>query len=325
MVFFEVFFVFSLSYLLLSWSGLNSGWKWVIGFGLVLLSLEPFVYDLSLGQLSVVLLLLLCLCWLCLRRGFDSVGGLFLGVVIAVKLQAWPVVVYLLLRRRWIAVFVALSVVVVSNSVVAYVVGLDQLISYYFDVGPAILSTYRGDAWNTSVYSWGWTLFAGTNSVVTPSLGNGAISDSLVALAPFSAWLSVLAVFVGGLYYVFRTQDFDIAFSLLVCVSVLVSPIVWIHYYTWVVIPLAVLWYRLYQIGVPNREFRYALGLSFLMSFCWGIVGRAAYFLSRLPPNHLSSIMFIFVIYVPTGALIGLMAFLVRVDKLYTQHLNREV
>ena len=136
---FEVFCVFALSYLLLNWSGLNLGWKRVVGLGLVLLSLEPFVYDLSLGQLSVVLILLLCLCWLCLRRGYDSVGGLFLGVVIAVKLQAWPVVVYLLLRRRWIAVFVALSVVVVSNGVVAYVVGLDQLVSYYFNVGPYLL------------------------------------------------------------------------------------------------------------------------------------------------------------------------------------------
>src|SRR5262245_26055508 len=55
----------------------------------------PVVESLYIGQLNSCLLLLLLSAWLALRAEKESLGGALLGAAIALKLMAWPIVVFL--------------------------------------------------------------------------------------------------------------------------------------------------------------------------------------------------------------------------------------
>jgi hypothetical protein len=73
----------------------------VLATVLAFLAWQPVYMDLNLGQVMIPILLLLTLMWLALRAGNDFRAGLLLGTVMAIKLYAWPIALFLLLKGRW--------------------------------------------------------------------------------------------------------------------------------------------------------------------------------------------------------------------------------
>src|SRR5262249_20722017 len=124
--------------LLLRWWGkpINAGRAATL-FGIAL-GWMPIVEELWLGQLSSCLLLLLLGAWFALRVEKDFLGGAMLGGLIALKLTAWPIVIFLALRRRWNGVIAAASVLVAANLLAMAVLGLGCVKNYYLEVGPQV-------------------------------------------------------------------------------------------------------------------------------------------------------------------------------------------
>ncbi|MCA1731338.1 MAG: glycosyltransferase 87 family protein [Actinobacteria bacterium] len=78
---------------------LRAGWA-VVGVGLLLLS-SPLLGTLALGQMYPLLTLGLVAAWIADRRGRLTSPGVALGLVVALKPQLAPVILWPLVRRRW--------------------------------------------------------------------------------------------------------------------------------------------------------------------------------------------------------------------------------
>ncbi len=87
----------------------------------------------------------------------------------------------------------------------------------------------------------------GGNYIYAPPLVN------LPQIAPVvSAGLAAAFLFA-GLMWAIRSSDKDIAFSIMMCVIVAVSPISWDHYYIMIVISLVIMLLNLSQRAFPNK------------------------------------------------------------------------
>jgi len=232
--------------LLLKWWGnaLAPWQKLVAGVGF--LSAGPVIYELRAGQLNSLLLILLLLSWFSLRKEKDVIGGALLGAIVSLKLLIWPVIIYLLLRRRWTALAAAGVVITVTHIIAAFAIGASSVVHYYLKAGPQVAQFYRTDPQNISVWTLGWRLFGQSGGLSPDQTFPPSLWVDLATYAvPAALTAIVLAVSL-------RAKLFDTAFAELVCVSLLVNPVAWYHYLVIAFIPVAIAARRLQQLDLPT-------------------------------------------------------------------------
>jgi hypothetical protein len=237
----------------------------IIFFSLLILNWSPFRYDLVVGQLMTLLLVFLIGAWQALRSGKDIKGGVFLGCLISLKLIAWPVVIFLSIRRNWAAVIATGVTVVTANLGAGLMMGLDRVAYYYFKVSIIVSPLYHAYESNFSMWTIGWRMFEGTGSPVLLGLE----APPLVA-APAVAHLVSLAIpmvlLALSLTLALRAHSFDTSFGILVCVSILVNPVAWSHYLILISIPLSIVARRLLTLDLLGKETWWLLFLGLLLS-----------------------------------------------------------
>jgi glycosyl transferase family 87 len=168
---------------------------------------QPIFLDLYHGQVMIPILLMLTLVWLALKAGKDVTAGLLLGVVISVKLYAWPIAIFLLLKRRWGALAAASVVFIATNVVMLAWVGSATLSDYYLRVGRSVLEEYKFYSLNFSAWCMGLRSFGLAGAVI--------MSASVLLLALFLA---------------LRSKDFDSGFMIMLTAAIVLQPISWTHY-----------------------------------------------------------------------------------------------
>jgi len=206
---------------------------------LVLALTSPVVLQgLYWGNLTLALLLPLALAWRYRERA--TIAGIAVGSAVAAKLIAWPLVVWLVVTRRYrAACFAAASAVVLVAGSWA-VVGVEGMLDY-----PALLRETQ------DVYATRSDSLAG----VLGGLG------ASVTFAVACCWLAGLAL-VGLALWAARRDDGDRrAFALLVGAAIVASPIAWPNYAALLFVPIAVTWPRL----APAWFFGYAVWLAGLL------------------------------------------------------------
>ena len=247
--------------LLARWWGRPLG---VRGTALILLGLlgwVPLVEGLWFGQLTTLLFLLLLLAWGALRREADGLGGALLGLIFAIKLAAWPMLLFLALRRRWRAAAAAGVVIALTHGLAAAVLGIEVVRDYYLEVGPQVAALYRGHDTNYSLTTLGTRLFEGfgNNFRVAPLYASPALAR-LATLLVSGAALSA------GMWAALRARSFDTAFGLLVGLGVLLSPIAWTHYLLVILLPAAILLRRMLTEGASKRRWRALFAMMLAIS-----------------------------------------------------------
>jgi len=268
---FELVCLLATLLLFLRWWGASlNPIKVAVLFGLGLLW-TPVNEELWQGQFMSFLLLLLVGAWLALRAGKQVLGGVLLGGLIAIKMMAWPIVLFLALRRQWRSAGAAAAVVVTANLLAMAVMGVNVVTDYYLKAGPLNAKLWRPAEWNFSVWAWGIRLFEGAGFSYHLSPWWPA-----PALATIATYLLPLVVLLLGMALAWRAANFDTAFSLLAVVSILVSPIAWYFYLLLALIPLVVLARRLVKMGLPVEPSVLALGFWLLMSIKPGIYDQLA-------------------------------------------------
>ena len=171
------------------------------------LAWQPIFIDFYHGQVMIPILLLLTLVWLALKAGKDVKAGILLGIVISIKLYAWPLAVFLLLKGRWRAPVAAFIVFIAANALMVGWVGSATVIDYYTRVGAAVLEEYKFYPLNFSAWCLGLRSFGLVGAVVM------AVSVLL--------WTFFLAL---------RSRDFDSGFMIVLAGATILQPISWIHY-----------------------------------------------------------------------------------------------
>jgi hypothetical protein len=310
--------------LLLRWLGGRSGWALTIFLTFLAFAWTPFRDEVTVGQLMTPLLVLLIGAWLALRSGKQTLGGILLGCLVALKLMAWPIVIFLALRKNWRAVIAAGVTGAIAHLGAALLMGIDRVVHFYIEVSRVVSPLYHGHEANFSLWTIGWRLFEGTGSPVLFGLKAPPLMDvpdvaKYVSLALPAALLGV------GLLLALRARSFDAAFSILVCVSLLVNPVAWSHYLILTLIPLVVVGRRLFALDLPTRETWIILALSLLL-----FIPRLGFrrFLVRLagqdttlqsPPVPFAVALLTLI---PAVAIIGLMCFVWHLDRTFPENLK---
>lgn len=198
---------------------------------------HPILADLAIGQVMCVELFFLSLAWTYLKDNQEIKGGFILGWAVTMKLIVWPLVLLLLLKRRFRATMAVLGVVCVCNLLAALVFGFATVKDYYLRAGPQVAAYYKFDTLNFSVATIGERLTVGTKSTMTPNLETAPL---IVAprLARFISLVVIAAVLSTGIYLALKCHHFSLAYAGMIALALLLSPTTWWYYSVLLVLPL---------------------------------------------------------------------------------------
>jgi hypothetical protein len=217
-----------------------------------LLLIHPaFVDQLVLAQRQSLILLLLVLTMRWLEQERDGAAGLTLAL--AAALRAFPLLIagYLIVRRRWRALGFTVLGLVLIGSVTAAALGIHQCVSYVQIVHGADAQWVMSQPWNLALHAFIWRMF---RDAFGPAPGN-TIRELQIVITMGSA-LAILGATIRATSQAKSGPDMDSrAFSLWVAASVILSPVVWIHYMVLLSIPLV----RMVVASIGNRCSRRAL------------------------------------------------------------------
>jgi len=239
------------------------------GIAALLFTWYPFVVELTLGQLMVPMLALLAGAWLALRRGRSMLMGMLTGLAILLKPVPWPVLLLFVWGKDRSALFGATAVILIGYIAAGLAIGLDKFARYFTAVLPLVNQIYHAHAWNISVFSIGWRLFEGTGSsvlegIVAPPAIHSAGAASLVSVA------LPCFVLLAACFALRRQRALDVSLGVMLCISILVSPISWNHYLVLAVIPAAQVIHWLIRHRFPPKETNLALIVAGLLIVDWG-------------------------------------------------------
>jgi hypothetical protein len=168
------------------------------------------------GNVTLPLALMIALAWR--HRDRPLVAGLLTAVAISIKPFVWPLGLWLLATRRWKAAACALASGLVINLVSWWILGYDQISQYLH------LSARDTDA----LWKGGYSMLA-----VAHHLGFGrTVGEGLLLVA------SALAA-AGVLHAGLVKRDGRQALGLTIVLMLVASPLLWAHYFSLLLIPLA--------------------------------------------------------------------------------------
>ncbi len=248
----EIVCLFFICFLLLHWLG-RPKWMLTVLMTPALLSWLPFFNELLIGQLMIPLMLLLIIAWQALRHDKNITGGILLGVAITLKLIAWPIVIFLAVKNNWRATITSIAIFVISNLIAGLIISFDKVTNYYLKIGPLIAQLHRNHAKNFSLWSIANRVFEGTNSTILLGLKIHPLFHAPLVAKYFSFVLPISFLII-CLFFAYRARSFDSCFGMLICASILISPVAWAPYITLILIPILVAGRMLYLMDWPNKE-----------------------------------------------------------------------
>ncbi|HVC32279.1 MAG TPA: glycosyltransferase family 87 protein [Chloroflexota bacterium] len=276
-------------YLLGAIGGRRPAWLATLAIAAGAFAWYPITVEVEYGQLVLLSLLLLCSARLAWLSGRSSVSGGLVGLAVLIKPVPWPLILLFALRRDWRAFVVSSGTVVLGYGISAVAVGYSHFLSYFTKVNPPVTYAYRGDAANQSLWTVGWRVFEGTQPAAFGDLARGGFAaspviTSLPAALIVSPAVPVLALL--GACLVARSRlSLDASLGLMICVSVLVSPISFGYDLALCAIPIVQVIDWLAAHGYPARQTNAALLVATLLIVPDSSWGQLAFVLGSLG-NH---------------------------------------
>ncbi len=215
----------------------------------LLVAIAPLAQDLVYGQWMVPLLLVVTLAWMDGRHGRPWRSGLWLGLAMGIKPIFWPLLLIWGVRRLFKALGAALVSCGSLWGAALLVVGPAGVVDY-FRAGVLVAPYYRAFAFNFSLLTLGYRLFEGTGSALILSVTAPPLMN-VPALAPVVSFVLTGVILVGSFWYQSRLDE-EGAFGVGWLGSLLLSPVVWRHYFVLALWPLALGVKRLRVQGWPE-------------------------------------------------------------------------
>lgn len=232
------------------WRG-RVDWVHAILVLFLLLSWYPVMVDLLYGQLSILITTLLLVALLALRKDKKILAGLVIGLSVAIKMFTWPLIIYFALKKDWRTLLTSCLTAIGLNLIALMVMGIGPIMDYYLQVTRQVAAIYHSFLTNYSLWSIGYRLFEGTRPIGVDFISAPPLVN-LPQIAPLVSAGLAAAFLLTGLIWAIRSRDRDIAFAILVCVIIAISPISWDHYYVMIIISLAVLSFNLSNHSFPT-------------------------------------------------------------------------
>lgn len=193
---------------------MRAGWA-IVGAGMLLFS-SPLLGTLALGQMYPLVALGLVAAWVADRRGKLMVSGVALGLVVAVKPQLAPVILWPLVRRRWRTLVATLASGFAATLAAIVVAGPGALLDWLKYVGIRRPDGY----WDNNTLPGAAVRLFEENDFVEP-----------IATLP---WMLPVAYVLGAgiviLTAITARRGSEAGLWALVAASLLASPIAWHNY-----------------------------------------------------------------------------------------------
>lgn len=198
----------------------------LVGAALLIFATYEAMFDsLRLGQVDGIIVFCLALAFVLLRRGRHPAMGAPLALAAILKLSPALVIGYFVWRRAWLVVMVAAASLALLAVVSMAVAGRDNNVTFVRDIMPRLMkgSTFYdnvsiGGA-ATRAYFGRWSWYYEDEVPQWPVLLRGGV-------------LALNVVIVLGAY-VAAGRDEETGFMLATAVAILVSPVAWSFYPTW--------------------------------------------------------------------------------------------
>ncbi|MFZ6031103.1 MAG: glycosyltransferase family 87 protein [Chloroflexota bacterium] len=233
--------------------------RWSLIFLGGLLCWYPVQGHIAIGQFSILIALLLVLAWQNLRKGRQTLGGLFVGVACLLKLFPALLVVYFLFRRKWLALSTMVLAIGLGYSLALAVVGFEDTWHYFTVVIPQDVEVFAAFPVNLSL-----------NGVFSRLFTSSPWIAPLADLPWLAAWLTnllVVSITAGLAWLVYRLPPNlpgdDLAFALHLPAMLLLSPLTWWH--ANILLFLALVWLLKNQGFQKNRAGLMLLLVAFLL------------------------------------------------------------
>lgn len=214
--------------------------RWlVIGTGLCWYPLQA---HLATGQFSVFIALLVTSAWLLLRQRRDAAAGALLGLAMLIKLFPGLLALWLLLRRRWLAL-AAMGVVFTAGMLFSQVaVGAEDFWRYFTEIAPQDVAEYAVYPINASLRGVFGRLFE-PGPWVKPLADLPGLAAALTSISALA--LTILLIKQIG----WRSanpksgspESEDVSYAMTCIAMLLLSPITWQHGLLILLLPFALL------------------------------------------------------------------------------------
>jgi alpha-1,2-mannosyltransferase len=257
------------------------------------------------GQLNLVLLLLIVGTWTLDRADRQAGAGALLGIATALKLFPAFLLVYFLVRRRWMVVFTTLATFGLLTELSVLVLGLEAYRTYFDEVVPH-LEGCRGFAYNASLPGFWSKLFDPGEALVkawiySQSAARAATLVSGMAVTVIVMWLAWRVGRVSKSSHDSRAA-FDQNFGATVTAMLLVTPTVWHHYFLLLALPLALIWKWLPPTAFARGLFMLVCVLFWFHPMLWW----KAFVADGFPGGYATPLLLVTVVGLQTYALLGL-------------------
>lgn len=210
--------------------------EWLVVIAGIYLIWFPFLENISLGQISIPLSLLIVLAWSRLRNNNELTGGIFLGLAALIKLYPGLFLLYLLLMRKFKAAAAMCITGMIGVIITFLVVGDANFIEYFTSTLPNDSTIFAGIPLNLSLYGVTIRAFSSTEWMI--SMFN--IDFNRVFLM-FGVTTLVIGLYV--LHTVGQRKknanDDDRLFAITILSMLLISPITWPHVFPMLLIPFS--------------------------------------------------------------------------------------
>jgi len=207
---------------------------------------------------------------LALREEHPVLCGALLGLAILVKPTPWPLVIVFLFWRHWRVVGATGATVLLGCLAAACVLGFDTLLAYFAVVLPGVSEAYRAQWSNWSAWTVGWRLFDGTTAGPLTGILTSITAPPLLKCVPAAAVTSMVLpglVLAAGTALAHRVRSLDAALGVMLCVSLLISPVSWSHYIELLCVPIAWVIHWLVRDRFPVAETNASLATAGLLFF----------------------------------------------------------
>jgi hypothetical protein len=193
---------------------------------------QPVIASVRHANPSLLISGLILLCWWLLRIEKYVLSGLVLGLAIALKIYPCLLLVYLLIRYR--RTFVSAVIATASLTIfVLLVLGPDEVMRFVRTTS-MVTQVFGVARNNLSVFSaiFGLTNWGGASSF------QSLLEYGIIGFVSLAAGAVLLQCKDGSSGTV---RNIDLDYSIFICIICLFSPIVWPHYLSMLLLPLAVI------------------------------------------------------------------------------------
>ena len=220
----------------------------------------PLLYALKLGQTSLLVYLAICLIYYFTASDRDTLAGIVLGFITALKFSPLLFVVYFLYRKKYRLVLSAATTVLalLALSVALYGLAIHKL--YW---------SYLGTISGMGITAWSnQSLDALLLRVMHPT---GIFNFTPVKTTAFSIALRIAITLsvIGTVHRFFKripgkrhVTAHPLEFSALVLCLLIIPPVSWLHYFTLANLPVMLIIVSCIQVSHPRFAFMAALTIT---------------------------------------------------------------